>query len=106
MTRKAFHAKLRPGQLETYVKAHNPIWPELQAELKRQGVGNYSIFFDPESYSLFGYLEIETEAEFAKLSQAPVCRRWWKEMTALLVCSREGADKADEAELAEVFHLD
>lgn len=106
MTRKAFHFRLKPGKLAAYVEAHNPVWPELRAAIKAHGVGNYSIFHDPEGDSLFGYLEIESEENFATLAREKVCQRWWKEMTELLACSREGADKADETEMNEVFHLD
>ena len=53
MTRYAFKMKLKPGCIEEYKRRHDTIWPELAALLKKSGIGDYSIFFDEETNSLF-----------------------------------------------------
>ena len=106
MIRKAVRMDVQPGKIDEYERRHNPIWPELHAALKEHGAHNYSIFYDKERNQLFAYLEIEDEAKFAKLADLAVCHKWWKDMTELLVSDSPEADKAREAELREVFHID
>ena len=53
MIRKAFRMTLKPGLQAEYERRHNPIWPELQAILKRHGVSNYSIFLERDTNQLF-----------------------------------------------------
>ena len=50
MKRLAFKMKLNKGQKEAYTKRHNEIWPELKKLLKDNGVSEYSIFLDEESF--------------------------------------------------------
>ncbi len=106
MLRKAFLMEVQAGRIAAYTQSHNPIWPELEAVLREHGMRNYSIFHDPESNLLFGYVEVEDETLFARLPQNPVCRRWWKAMQAHLVSDDPASGKAREKPLREVFHLD
>ena len=57
MQRYAFKMFLNPGQAHEYRRRHDAIWPELKALLGETGVRNYSIFLDPETNTLFAYLE-------------------------------------------------
>ena len=102
--RKAFLMKLRPGQREEYHRRHNPIWPELQLVLKSHGVHNYSIFYDPLTDSLFGYVEIESETEWESIASEDVCRRWWSHMAELMETNPD--DSPVSIPLAEMFHID
>ena len=52
------------------------------------------------------YKEIDDEALFNKIGESPVCKRWWKYMTEVLVCESDDSPKAIEDMLTEVFHLD
>ncbi len=58
MIRKAFVMSVHPGQEAEYERRHQPIWPELEAVLRRHGVRSYSIFLDKDTRQLFGYAEI------------------------------------------------
>jgi len=60
--RFGFKMKLFPGFKEEYKKRHDEIWPELVQLLKNEGIGNYSIFLDEESNSLFAYQEQSGES--------------------------------------------
>lgn len=106
MIRKAFYMEVQPGRIAEYTRAHNPIPEELAAIIKRHGVHNYSIFHHPGTNVMFGYMEIESEEEFAKIGSYERCHKWWKQMTKNLVCAAPGADKAKEEEMKEVFHLE
>ena len=69
MIRKAFVLQVNAGAEAEYARRHQPIWDDLAAVLTAHGVHNYSIFLDPATRQLFGYVEIEDEAR----RQASVC---------------------------------
>jgi L-rhamnose mutarotase len=104
MIRKAFVMSVHAGVEAEYRRRHSPIWPELEAVLKSHGVGNYSIFLHPETRQLFGYAEIEDEAQWAAIAQSEVCRRWWAHMRELMPSNADNSPVATA--LDEVFHLD
>lgn len=104
MIRKAFVMSVNAGQEAEYARRHQPIWPELEAVLKRHGVHNYSIFLDPETRQLFGCVEIEDEARWAAIAQTPECRKWWAHMRDLMPSHPDNSPVSRE--LKQVFHLD
>lgn len=103
MIRKAFLMSLNPGQEAEYERRHRPIWPELEAVLKSHGVHNYSIFLNPETLQLFGYVEVEDEARWAAIAATPECQRWWRHMSPIMPSHPDHSPVASE--LREVFHL-
>lgn len=104
MKRHAFKMKLKPGALAEYEKRHARIWPELAAELKAAGIADYSIFFDPESLTLFAVQKVGDEAAAAALPQSSVVRKWWDYMAPLMETYPDHAPITGP--LREVFHLD
>lgn len=104
MIRKAFVMQVNPGQEIEYERRHRPIWDELAAVLRAHGSHNYSIFFDPTTYQLFGYVEIESEERWAAVAQTPVCQRWWKFMGDIMPSNPDNSPVSHG--LKEVFHLD
>ena len=103
MIRKAFVMSVHPGLEVEYRHRHQPIWPELEQVLKAHGVHNYSIFLHPETRQLFGYAEIEAEAQWAAIAQTEVCRRWWAHMRDMMPCNPDNSPVS--LGLDEVFHL-
>ncbi|MDA0347545.1 MAG: L-rhamnose mutarotase [Verrucomicrobia bacterium] len=104
MIRKAFVMSLIPGQEEEYERRHRPIWPELEAVLKRKGVSNYSIFLHPETNQLFGYTEVQSEELWASIAETEICQKWWAYMKDLMLTNPDNSPVARE--LPEVFHID
>ena len=92
------------GKEKEYEDRHNPIWPELEALLKKHGVHNYSIFLNPETHQLFGYVEIEDESRWQAIAQTPECKKWWRHMSDVMPSNPDDSPKS--ATLREVFHLD
>lgn len=92
------------GREAEYVRRHAPIWPELQEALLRHGVHTYTIFLDPGTGGLFGYVEIESEERWAALAGTEVCRRWWTHMRDLMPTNPD--DSPVTSPLAEVFHIE
>lgn len=104
MIRKAFVMSVHAGHETEYERRHRPIWPELEAVLKRHGAHNYSIFLHPGTQQLFGYVEIEDEARWAAIAKTPECQRWWKHMSDVMPSNADHSPVAHE--LKEVFHLE
>src|ERR1019366_9880324 len=84
LLRNAFTMTVNLGKSEEYARRHNPIWPELAILLKDHGVHNYSIFYLQSTRQLFGYAEIEDEAQWASIAQDGVCKRWWEHMSEIM----------------------
>ena len=102
--RKAFVMSVFPGKEAEYEARHSPIWTDLHATLKAHRVHNYSIFLLPATHQLFGYAEIESEAQWAAIADTPVCKRWWKFMADVMPANADNSPVA--APLQEVFHMD
>lgn len=103
MIRKAFIMSVHPDCVPEYIQRHQPIWEELAAVLRAHGGHNYSIFHDPATHQLFGYVEIEDEARWAAVAQTEVCQRWWQSMKHLMPCDPTG--RPIGRDINEVFHL-
>jgi L-rhamnose mutarotase len=104
MIRKAFVMSVHPGREAEYARRHQPIWDELSAALKAHGSHNYSIFLDPTTRQLFGYVEVEDEASWASIAQTEICRHWWKFMSDIMPSNPDNSPVSRG--LNEVFHLD
>ena len=91
------------GAHAEYARRHSPIWPELEATLRRHGVRHYSIFLDAATSDLFAYAEIESEEQWAAIAGTDVCRRWWRFMRELMPSNPDDSPVARDLE--EVFHL-
>lgn len=102
--RKAFRMAVHPGQEAEYARRHQPIWAELETTLLAHGVRTYSIFLDPVTRDLFGYVEVEDEAQWQALAGTDVCRRWWRYMAPVMPSGPD--DRPVTRDLTEVFHLE
>ena len=104
MIRKAFTMSVNPNQHDEYERRHRPIWSELAEVLSSHGVHNYSIFLDPDTSKLFGYVEIESEEEWASIADTEICGKWWTHMKDIMPSNPDNSPTSSE--LTEVFHLD
>ena len=92
-----------PGEEGEYERRHRPVWPELEAALVQHGVRTYSIFLDPHTNDLFGYVEITGEDQWKAIGATDVCRRWWRHMRDLMPTNPDASPVSRD--LREVFHL-
>jgi len=104
LIRKAFRMSIHPGQAVEYERRHRPIWPELERALLEHGVHTYSIYLDPATHDLFGYVELESEERWQAIANTDVCRRWWAHMQPLMPSNADASPMSSE--LSEVFHLE
>jgi L-rhamnose mutarotase len=103
MIRKAFRMSVTRGREQEYERRHRPIWKELEDTLIEHGARTYSIFLDPQTNDLFGYVEIDSEARWAAVASTDVCRRWWRHMRDIMPANAD--DSPVSRELREVFHI-
>jgi L-rhamnose mutarotase len=96
--------KVNAGAAEEYERRHRPIWPELEEVLLDHGVRSYSIFLDPDAHDLFGYVEVEDEAVWARVAATDACRRWWRFMSDVMPTN--GDHSPVSRDLREVFHIE
>ena len=103
MIRKAYLMSVNAGQEAEYERRHRPIWSELEAVLKKQGVNKYSIFLDKQTRYLFAYVEIEDEVRWDAIARTPECQKWWAFMKEIMPSNPD--DSPVSRELKEVFQL-
>ena len=86
MKREAFKMYLKPGYEAEYEKRHAAIWPELKALLSKNGVSDYSIYWDKETNILFAL------------------QKWWDYMADIMEVNPDNSPVS--IPLPEVFHMD
>ena len=101
--RFAFKMRLNPGQEAEYRRRHDAIWPELSVLLRESGISNYSIHLDPETLTLFGYLERRPDHAMEALPQHPVMKRWWAHMADVMATDADNVPV--QIPLKRVFYL-
>jgi L-rhamnose mutarotase len=104
MKRFGFKMKLNPGLKEEYRKRHSEIWPELVKLLKDAGVGNYSIFLDEETNTLFAYQEQAGDNSSQDLGTTEVVKRWWKYMADIMETNPDNSPVT--VPLEQVFYME
>ena len=102
MIRRAFTMRLKPGGLAEYRQHHDNIWPELVAQIEKDGIAQITIFEkDPV---LFLYSEISDEEAWDRLWHSEIHDKWGAIMDPLMEFNAEGI--VDSSPLNEVFHLE
>lgn len=104
MERVAFHIRLHPGRAEGYRCRRDGNWPELVALLRKAGVRDYSIFLDPETYTLFAVLEQRRDRAIHPLPDHPVMRRWWATMVDIMEVKSD--DEPVSVPLQSMFRME
>ena len=103
MKRFGFKMKLFPGFKEEYRKRHSEIWPGLVELLKNEGIGNYSIFLDEETSTLFGYQEQTGESSSQDLGSTEIVKKWWKYMADIMETNEDNSPVT--VPLEQVFYM-
>ena len=104
MKRFAFKMKLKPGVVEEYTRRHDAIWPELAALLRASGIGDYSIFFDADTDTLFAVQKQFGAESSQDLGTNPIVRRWWDYMSDIMETNPDNSPVS--IPLREVFWME
>ena len=103
MIRRAFTMRLKPGGLAEYKRQHDAIWPELVAEIEKQGIAQITIF-EADS-TLFLYSRDHRRGGLGPtLALREIHDRWGEIMNPLMEFNDDGI--VDSREVTEIFHLD
>ncbi len=102
--RFGFKMKMNPGFKEEYRKRHAEIWPELVKLLKDEGIGNYSIFLDEETNTLFAYQEQSGNNSSQDLGKTEVVKKWWKYMADIMETNPDNSPVT--IPLEQVFYME
>ena len=105
MARYAFLLRLKPGTGPDYDKAHEAVWPELLALLKRVGIYDYSIFRRDELLVLTMRIDDDFEAVWDRIGEAEVNARWQQAMSAYFLPQQETREGERFPMMREVFFL-
>jgi L-rhamnose mutarotase len=99
--RHAWVMTLKPGNEAIYKKKHDEIWPEMLANMKRDGVISFSIY--RYGLKLFAYIERDREPV---PGQKPndVTWRWWEMMAPYMDTNPDFSPVMEPVE--EMFHVD
>lgn len=100
--RRAYLLRLREGGLPGYVRHHDAIWPDLVAEIERQGIATMSVWAaDPV---LVLVADVADPDALDRLWATEVHRRWGDVMAQYMAYGEDGAIEA--VPLTEVFRLE
>ncbi|AEB31016.1 L-rhamnose mutarotase [Carnobacterium sp. 17-4] len=103
MLKKGFKMKIYPDKQKEYEKRHGQLWPEMRQMLKEHGAISYSIFIDPETDYLFGYLEIEDENKWTGTAETEINQKWWNYMKDIMETNLDNSPVT--IDLKQVFEL-
>lgn len=103
MQKVAFKMQLKPEMKDEYEKRHAAIWPELVELLKENGIADYTIFLDEETYTLFAVQRL-TGNSSQELGNTGLVQRWWKYMADIMETNADFSPVS--IPLTKVFHLD
>ena len=70
--------RLRPEKRAEYLELHSAVWPEVEAQITRSNIRNFTIFLREDM--LFSYLEYVGEdyaGDMAAIKADPHTQRWW-----------------------------
>ena len=105
MTYYAWRARLKPGSLEAYRRAHAEMPSALANALRVSGYADYRIFAHNDG-DVFGSFRCEDIDDLrAKLAAAPVSRDWQERMRPLLIRDLDPSTRFPRL-MTPVFDLD
>ncbi len=104
MIRNAFKMRVKPGFEAEYKRRHDAVWPEVQAELKKAGVSDYSIYLDEETRILFAFQKLSDDNTADQLPKTQAVQKWWAYMKDIMDSNPDNSPVAKT--LKEVFHMD
>ncbi len=104
MEKIAFKMKLKPGFKDEYKRRHDLIWANLKELLSKNGLQDYTIFFDEETNSLFAVQYQSHGTSSQDLGTNPIVQKWWKYMADIMETNSDSSPVS--IPLEKVFHMD
>ena len=99
--------KIKPEMLAQYKKLHANPWPEVQEQITKSNIRNYSIYLkDDYLFSYFEYVGEDFEGDMAKMAQDSVTQEWWELTDPCQIPLETRKEGEWWASMEEVFHQD
>ena len=95
---------LKPGMEEEYRRRHEKIWPELERQLRQEGIYDYSIFLDRDTNTLVGVQKNRGETGSQQMGANELVRRWWDYMADIIDVNPDNSPVS--VDLPEVFYME
>lgn len=102
MIRKAFALRLKPGSLDQYIYWHDNIWPELNAEIAKQGIAEITLYQIDDMVLLFS--RVRDVDAWNRLWDTEIHHRWAKQRMEPLMHYRDDG-VVDAREMREIWHF-
>ncbi len=96
--------QLKKGYETEYKKRHDEIWPELEKEISKAGVSDYSIFLDEKTLTLFAVQKLAEDNTADDLPRDEIVKKWWAYMKDIMETNPDNSPVC--IPLKEVFHMD
>jgi L-rhamnose mutarotase len=99
--------KIKPEMLAQYKELHANPWPEVQAQITKSNIRNYSIYLKDDY--LFGYFEYvgdDFEGDMGRMAEDSVTREWWKMTDPCQIPLENRKEGEWWANMEEIFHQD
>lgn len=96
--------QLKKGFEAEYKNRHDEIWPELEKEISKTGVSDYSIFLDEETLTLFAVQKLTADNTADDLPQTEIVKKWWAYMADIMETNPDNSPVCKP--LKEVFHME
>jgi len=104
--------EVKEEKLEYYKKLHADPWPGVLEELTKANIRNFSIYLkkmDDGKHYLFSYFEYtgtDQDADFKRMAEAEIIRKWWKETDPCQIPIKNRKEGEHWAAMEEVYHSD
>jgi L-rhamnose mutarotase len=99
--------KIKPEMIAQYKELHTNPWPEVQEQISKSNIRNYSIYLKDDY--LFGYFEYvgdDFEGDMKKMAEDSVTQGWWKMTDPCQIPLETRKEGEWWANMEEVFHQD
>ena len=99
--------KIKPEMLDQYKELHANPWPEVQEQIAKSNIRNYSIYLkDDYLFGYFEYIGDDFEGDMKKMAEDSVTREWWKMTDPCQIPLETRKEGEWWANMEEVFHQD
>ena len=105
MEKYAWHATVKEGCIDEYIRRHDNLPNDMKQLLREAGIFNYTIW--NVGNQLFGYYECKNGIDFAAKVQneSPIVARWDEYMSDILIMEKDPETGA-QPKLQKVFSFD
>ncbi len=101
--KKGFKMKLNAGMFSEYKKRHAQVYLELEAQFRQAGVSDYTIWFDKDTNTLFGYVVLTDEQLWDSIANTEACSKWWNFMADIMETNPDNSPVSADLQLAYDF---